>query len=101
MGDPADDPVVRELRDRITEADRAILAGINRRIELVRELHAHKLERGYPLRDPDRETALLDGLAEANPGPLSPEGLREIYGAIIAEWRRQPAAAPGPSSPER
>jgi chorismate mutase len=101
MADPADDPVVRELRDRITEADREILAGINRRIELVRELHAYKLERGYPLRDPGREEALLGGLAEENPGPLSREGLREIYGAIVAEWQRQPAAAPVSPDPER
>lgn len=99
MADPSRDPVVRELRDRITQADREILAGINRRIALVRELHAYKREQGYPLRDPEREAALLDELEQVNPGPLSSEGLREIYGAIVAEWRRPQVKTPSRNPP--
>jgi chorismate mutase len=92
-----DDPVVNRFREEISAADREILETVNRRIGLVRELHAYKLERGYPLGDPDREAALIEQLARLNTGPLSSEGLREIYAAIVSEWRRQSA----PTTPSR
>lgn len=89
MSDSSDDPVVGRFREEISAADRTILETLNRRIELVRDLHAYKLERGYPLSDPDREATLIDELDRRNAGPLSSAGLREIYGAIVSEWRRQ------------
>jgi len=98
MPDASDDPVVGRFRDEISAADRTILETLNRRIELVRDLHAYKLERGYPLGDPGREAALIDELDRRNAGPLSGEGLREIYGAIVSEWRRHaPATTPSRS----
>ncbi len=99
MPDPSDDPVVGRFREEISAADRAILETLNRRIELVRDLHAYKLERGYPLGDPGREAALIDELDRRNAGPLSSAGLREIYGAIVSEWRRQ--APQTPTTPSR
>ena len=88
MADQSQDPVVRSFRERITDADRAILAMLNERIGLVSELHAYKAEHGYPLSDPAREAGLVERLERENQGPLTPEGLREVYAAIIAEWRR-------------
>lgn len=89
------DPIVNDFRERITAEDRRILAAVNRRIELVAELHAYKLSQGYPLSDPDREAEIIEALEQANPGPLTSDGLREIYAALIAEWRRQtPRPAP-------
>ena len=49
--DPEQDPVVSELRGRITEQDRAILAAVNARIALVGELKEHKLAQGYGFHD--------------------------------------------------
>jgi chorismate mutase len=92
-----DDPVVNRFREEISAADREILETVNRRIGLVRELHAYKLERGFPLGDPEREAALIEQLDRLNTGPLSSEGLREIYAAIVSEWRRQSE----PTTPSR
>ena len=94
MSDQAQDPVIMSFRERISEADRAILETLNRRIALVSELHAYKLEHGYPLSDPTREAALVERLEHENGGPLTSEGLREIYGAIVAEWKRHAPVAP-------
>lgn len=99
MPDPGNDPVVVRYREEISAADRTILETINRRLGLVRDLHAYKLERGYPLGDPGREAALIDELDRRNTGPLSSVGLREIYGAIVSEWRRRPASTTPSRSP--
>ena len=66
--------VLAEAREQIDAVDRGLLAGINRRIELVRALHEHKVANGLPLRDPGREESMVAALQEANAGPLSPEG---------------------------
>jgi chorismate mutase/prephenate dehydratase len=87
--DPEHDPLVRELRGHITEADRAILASVNRRIELVRELREHKLANGWEFLDKGREERLLAALASENPGPLSEEGLRELFGELLALTKRE------------
>ena len=58
--DPEQDQVVRELRERITEADRAILEAANTRLRLVRELREHKIAQGWDFVDPGREERLLD-----------------------------------------
>jgi chorismate mutase len=85
------DPVVAGFRERITEEDRRILAAINRRIELVAELHAYKLSHGYPLVDRTREESLVEDLGRLNGGPLSSDGLREVYEALIAVSKREAA----------
>jgi chorismate mutase len=87
--DPEHDPVVRELRDRITAADRALLAAVNERLELVRELRAHKLEQGWDFVDQRREERLLDALVRANPGPLSEAGLRDLFADVLALSKRE------------
>jgi chorismate mutase len=100
--DPEHDPVVRDLRLRITEADRAVLAAVNRRIELVRELREHKLASGWDFVDKGREERLLAVLASENPGPLSEAGLRELFGDLLALTKRElggPDATPSRSPP--
>jgi chorismate mutase len=95
--EPEHDPVVRDLRGRITDADRAILAAVNERIELVRELRAHKLASGWDFVDKDREQRLLAALASENTGPLSEAGLRELFGDVLALTKRElrePGATP-------
>jgi chorismate mutase len=87
--DPERDPVVRELRERITEVDRRLLAAVNERIELVRELREHKLARGWDFLDRGREERLLAALAAENTGPLSEPGLRSLFGDILALTKRE------------
>jgi chorismate mutase len=91
--DPEHDPVVRELRDRITAADRALLAAVNDRVGLVRELRAHKLEQGWDFVDRRREERLVDALARENPGPLSEAGLRELFAGVLALSKREAGRA--------
>jgi chorismate mutase len=87
--DPEHDPLVGELRERISETDLAVLATVNRRLELVRELREHKLAQGWDFVDRDREERLLAALAAENPGPLSEAGLRELFTSVLALTKRE------------
>jgi chorismate mutase len=78
-----DDERATELRESITATDREIVALVNRRLELVRELRDHKLERGYPMVDPGREDWLLAHLCETNDGALSDTGVRALAERVI------------------
>ena len=83
------DPHVRGLRDRITELDRGILEALNARLRLAGELKCYKESRGLELVDAEREEWLLHHLAEHNPGPLSREGLEQLYRAILELVKRE------------
>ena len=87
--DPEHDPVVRELRQQITEADRTILEAANARLRLVRELREHKLAHGWEFVDPAREERLLDALARENPGPLSEDAVRQLFVDLLALTKRE------------
>jgi 3-deoxy-7-phosphoheptulonate synthase/chorismate mutase len=87
--DPEHDPVVRELRERITEVDHAILEAANARLELVRRLREHKLAQGWDFLDPGREERLLDALAKDNPGPLGDEAVRQLFTDLLALTKRE------------
>jgi chorismate mutase len=90
--DPEHDPVVSDLRERITEVDQAILEAANARLELVRELREHKLAQGWDFLDPGREERLVDALARANPGPLSDEAVRQLFADLLALTKRELAS---------
>jgi len=91
----ADDPILAELRKRVAEVDRAILAAVNERLELVARIREHKRAHGLPLLDPERERRLLDHLEAENAGPLSSEGLRELHAAILDLTKREAARREG------
>src|SRR5262245_9962994 len=98
MGDWTADPRVVALRDRIVEADRQILEKVNERIELAGELGRYKLEQGYPSVDRGREEWLIAHLTEMNGGPLSPDGVRQLFTTLIEIGKRaladgQPSAS--------
>jgi chorismate mutase len=78
-----------ELRGRILENDRGIVAAVNTRLELVEELWRLKAESGAERVDPERERALRAALRESNAGPLSPEGLDELVGELLALTKRE------------
>ena len=83
MSDPAADAVVRQMRDAIIDTDLKLLQTINSRIELVRRLRTYKRSQGMSFVDPAREEWLHSYLQAANRGPLSAEGLHEIYGHLL------------------
>jgi chorismate mutase/prephenate dehydratase len=81
---PASDPVVMQFRDQISDNDLKIIDAINKRIKLVEQLRGYKLEHGIDFVDPEREQWMLNFVARANKGPISAEGLREIYDHIVS-----------------
>ena len=83
------DPVLRELRERVSEVDRAILAAVNLRLELVAEIAEHKRQAGIPTYDPSREEAMLRELTQGNRGRLTDEGVAELLASILYLTKRQ------------
>jgi chorismate mutase len=92
----ADDPLIRQLREQISDTDRAIVEAINHRLDLVARLKRYKESRGIDFVDPDREEWMLQYLARANRGPLSTEGLREIFAELLDLTKREVARGDGP-----
>ena len=80
---------ITRLRDEISELDRRILDAVNARVELVAELKRYKEEHGLPFVDPDRERQLLDELVAANRGPLSDDGLRDLFREVLDLVKRE------------
>jgi len=89
VSEPGADPVVVEARQQIAALDRAIVEALNRRIELVVELRRHKQAHGLPFVDRAREGEQLELLRRASRGPLSAEGLGEMYAEILALVKRE------------
>jgi chorismate mutase len=85
------DPVVRQYREQISDNDLKILEALNKRIKLVQKLKAYKDSQGISFHDPAREGWILTYLMRSNRGPLSEEGLREIFSVIIEVAKREAA----------
>jgi chorismate mutase len=83
------DPLIRQLREQISDTDRAIVDSINARLKLVARLKRYKESRGLGFVDPEREEWMLQYLNRANRGPLSAEGLREIFTALLDLTKRE------------
>ena len=86
-----DDPLIRQLREQISDTDRAIVEAVNARLKLVARLKEYKESRGLSFVDPEREEWMLSYLTRANRGPLSAEGLREIFAEILDLTKREVA----------
>ena len=78
---------IRLLRQTIDEVDEKILKLINQRLSLAKQVGDFKKKGGIQITDSDREKEIMNRLLEKNYGPLSDIGLRNIFGAIIAEGR--------------
>ncbi len=89
----ANDPVVAQFREKITELDRALIEIVNKRLKLVEQLWRYKEKHGVALHDPAREDWMLRYLSRANRGPLSADGLAELY-ALVLELTKREAAQP-------
>lgn len=83
------DPLIRQLREQISDADRTIIEAVNVRLKLVSRLKEYKESRGMSFVDPEREEWMLSYLTRANRGPLSAEGLQEIFSEILDLTKRE------------
>ena len=83
------DRALEQLRDEIMAADRALVEAINTRLELVARIRRHKERHNVPFLDPAREEWMLAYLTRANRGPLSGEGLAEIYALVLDVSKRE------------
>jgi chorismate mutase/prephenate dehydratase len=83
------DPVLEQLRQQISEIDRAIIEAFNRRLEIVKQIKRHKDEHGIAFVDPEREAAMLAYQSSENRGPLTEEGLRALYTELLALTKRE------------
>ena len=84
-----DDPLIRQLREQLSDNDVRIVEALNARLRLVARLKRVKEERGIEFLDPAREEWMLQYLSRANRGPLSPDGLREIYTELLDLTKRE------------
>ncbi len=86
---PESDPLIRQLREQISDSDRAVVEAVNRRLKLVARLKRYKEDRGLEFVDLEREEWMLNYLLRANRGPLSADGLRELFGEILDLTKRE------------
>ena len=97
MTTPSNDPLIRQLREQISDADSAIVDAMNKRLQLVARLKGYKESRGLDFVDLQREEWMLSYLSRANRGPLSPEGLRELFAEILDLTKREVARGDEPT----
>ena len=53
------DPIIRQLRDSISDNDRKLIDSLNKRLELVARLKRYKESQGIDFVDPEREEWIL------------------------------------------
>jgi chorismate mutase len=92
----AADAVVRQMRDAIIDNDVKLLTAVNARLELVARLRSYKRSQGMEFVDQAREDWMHRYLAASNQGPLSDEGLHEIYGHLLDLTKRETAEGSPP-----
>jgi chorismate mutase len=85
----SDDPLIKQLRQQISDTDRSIVDAFNARLRLVARLKGYKESRGMDFVDPEREEWMLQYLTRANRGPLSGDGLRELFEEILDLTKRE------------
>jgi len=85
----SDDPFIRQLREQLSDVDRGLVDAVNARLKLVAQLKRYKESRGIGFVDPEREEWMISYLVRANRGPLSEEGLRELYVEVLDLTKRE------------
>ena len=72
-----------------SRVSRKTVSGPGRRLKLVARLKRYKESRGLEFVDLAREEWILSYLSRANRGPLTPEGLRELYATVLGLTKRE------------
>lgn len=89
MASGPNDPVITQFRDQISDNDLKIVDAVNKRLKLVNQLKTYKEQHGVEFYDPAREEWMLTFLARANKGPLSNDGLRDLFTQILALTKQE------------
>jgi chorismate mutase/prephenate dehydratase len=85
---PGETPELRRLRGRIDALDRRIVALLNERAELGREVGREKVAAGRrAIRDAEREREVLLRVTMANTGPIGQADLLAIYRRLSSATR--------------
>ncbi len=100
MDESSSDPVVRQIREQISDNDRALVDVVNKRLKLVGRLWEYKTSRGYEVLNPEREGWMLQYLQRANRGPLTSEGLEELYWHVLELTKREVGVPDGEQQAE-
>ena len=80
-------PGLTTLRKRIDTIDHELVALMNQRADVAREIGHIKSASGELTYDPSREELVLDRVAEANKGPLADDSLKSIFRELISGSR--------------
>ncbi len=89
MAAPQNDPVIRQYREQISDNDRKILEALNKRISLVEKLKNYKDSQGIDFVDAAQEDWVITYLSRSNQGPLSSDGLREVFLLLMDLTKRE------------
>jgi 3-deoxy-7-phosphoheptulonate synthase/chorismate mutase len=85
----AQDEYVTRVRRDISDLDRQLVELVNKRLKLVEQLWRYKDEHGLDHVDPAREEWMLQYLHRLNRGPLSGDGLAELYHELLGLTKRE------------
>lgn len=83
------DPRITELRKQISDVDRHIVELVNKRLGLVARIKTYKESKGIGFIDPDREQWMRRYLHRTNGGPLSADGLDELFRELLDLTKRE------------
>ena len=72
-------------RQRIDQIDLELTKLLNERMSCALQIGQIKKMLGRPIRDAERERALIQKLKDANHGPMRDETIEEIFRRIISE----------------
>jgi chorismate mutase len=89
MSADSNDPVISHLRHQISDNDRALVGLVCKRLELVATIKSYKERHGIDFLDAQREQWMLRDLHRANRGPLSTDGLDELFADLLALTKRE------------
>ena len=79
---------IEDWREKIDNVDTQILELINKRSEFSIKIGQIKVHKGVPIHSPEREKTIMKRMQQANPGPLSDDGVLRIFERIIDESRK-------------
>jgi chorismate mutase len=71
------------MRTKIDRLDARLVKLLNARAACAVEIGRRKAARSLPIRDQERERAVLQTVLALNAGPLSPRALKRIYRAVF------------------
>jgi chorismate mutase len=83
------DEFVQQVRREISDLDSALVELVNKRLKLVAGLKQYKDAHGIGFVDLAREEWMLQYLQRLNRGPLSGDGLRELYHELLDLMKRE------------